>query len=230
MNNSFTIITAILGSGILSTIISHLLYNQKLKKEQLMKNENGIGKKMREALEEAHELAVKMNAIEIFDIEEELKKDSFRTIGGNAYYLEIMTNRNNLIKMQDDISNYRKNYGRYIDCTTALYVLLLEKYLTQLGISLAPYNDRYWPLWGTLFIVDIQKITRKFEKRLVRRINKQKYKMEFQRGLKWNLLRHFILVRNWNKTLLVRIIDKKKLLQAEAEFLEYILSEINKDM
>lgn len=46
MDIKWTIITAILGSGILSTLISHLLYTQKLKKEQLMKSENGIGRKM----------------------------------------------------------------------------------------------------------------------------------------------------------------------------------------
>ena len=69
MDIKWTIITAILGSGILSTLISHLLYTQKLKKEQLMKSENGIGRKMITALESAQELMEELNFIEIFEAE-----------------------------------------------------------------------------------------------------------------------------------------------------------------
>ena len=76
MNTSLivTIITAILGSGILSTLISHALYTRKLKKEQSMKADYGAGVKTAKALWALKELLSNGSAIEIYKAEKVMQE------------------------------------------------------------------------------------------------------------------------------------------------------------
>ena len=131
MDIKWTIITAILGSGILSTLISHLLYTQKLKKEQLMKSENGIGRKMITALESAQELMEELNFIEIFEAEDKFKDPNFRAVDGDVLYPAIMGDSESLQKFHTAIRQFREKHERYIDCKTALYIVLLDRYVMQ---------------------------------------------------------------------------------------------------
>ena len=230
MDIKWTIITAILGSGILSTLISHLLYTQKLKKEQLMKSENGIGRKMITALESAQELMEELNFIEIFEAEDKFKDPNLRAVDGDVLYPAIMGDSESLRKFHTAIRQFREKYERYIDCKTALYIVLLDRYVMQLLLFSSQFEEKYWPRLGTIFIVDFKRISHKCEKRLIRRINKQKYKMEYHNGIKWKILRKFALVKMWEKTILFHLLENKPLKRIEAEAVNEVFSEIESSL
>lgn len=230
MDIKWTIITAILGSGILSTLISHLLYTQKLKKEQLMKSENGIGRKMITALESAQELMEELNFIEIFEAEDKFKDPNFRAVDGDVFYPTIMGDNESLLKFHTAIRQFREKYERYIDCKTALYIVLLDRYVMQLLLFSSQFEEKYWPRLGTIFIGDFKRISHKCEKRLIRRINKQKYKMEYHNGIKWKILRKSALVKMWEKTILFHLLENKPLKRIEAAEVNKVFSEIESSL
>ena len=230
MDIKWTIITAILGSGILSTLISHSLYTQKLKKEQLMKSENGIGRKMMTALESAQGLMEELNFIEIFEAEDKFKDPNFRAVDGDVLYPTIMGDSESLRKFHTEIKQFREKYERYIDCKTALYIVLLDRYVMQLLLFASQFEEKYWPRLGTIFIVDFKRISHKCEKRLIRRINKQKYKMEYHNGIKWKILRKSALVKMWEKTILFHLLENKPLKRIEAEAVNEVFSEIGSSL
>lgn len=230
MDIKWTIITAILGSGILSTLISHLLYTQKLKKEQLMKSENGIGRKMITALESAQELMEELNFIEIFEAEDKFKDPNFRAVDGDVLYPTIMGDSESLWKFHTAIRQFREKYERYIDCKTALYIVLLDRYVMQLLLFASQFEEKYWPRLGTILIVDFKRISHKCEKRLIRRINKQKYKMEYHNGIKWKILRKSALVKMWEKTILFHLLENKPLKRIEAAEVNEVFSEIESSL
>ena len=230
MDIKWTIITAILGSGILSTLISHLLYTQKLKKEQLMKSENGIGRKMITALESAQELMEELNFIEIFEAEDKFKAPNCRAVDGDVLYPAIMGDSESLQKFYTAIRQFREKHERYIDCKTALYIVLLDRYVMQLLLFSSQFEEKYWPRLGTIFIVDFKRISHKCEKRLIRRINKQKYKMEYHNGIKWKILRKFALVKMWEKTILFHLLENKPLKRIEAAEVNEVFSEIESSL
>ncbi len=230
MDIKWTIITAILGSGILSTLISHSLYTQKLKKEQLMKSENGIGRKMITALESAQELMEELNFIEIFEAEDKFKDPNFRAVDGDVLYPTIMGDSESLWKFHTAIRQFREKYERYIDCKTALYIVLLDRYVMQLLLFASQFEEKYWPRLGTIFIVDFKRISHKCEKRLIRRINKQKYKMEYHNGIKWKILRKSALVKMWEKTILFHLLENKPLKRIEEAAVNEVFSEIESSL
>ena len=228
MANRITIVTAILGSGILSTVISHLLYNQKLRKEQLMKSESGVGAKMRIALEEALEIVSVLHYIELFDAECALEAPNFRSMGNdNIIYPMIFNDSQTLYSFHEMINSFRAQYERYVDCKTALGILLIDRYVTQLILFLKGYDEKYWSHWGVIFNADIKMMSQRCEKRIIKRINKQKYEMEYHGGSKWEILRKYVFIHRWKKTLLRRIIDAKQLKPLEAEAIKELHDEMN---
>ena len=207
MNSTFTvtIITAILGSGVISTFISHILYTQKLRKEQSMKADYGSGVKTAKALLRLREILQKGDTIEIYDAEMIMHQEDFSAIEHNVLYPAILTDKAHLEEFMSEIIQFRKEYENYLDCETALKVVLIDRYLSQLMIFMKNYEDKFWPAWGTLFIIDIQKILHSCDKSAIRKINAQKYKLEYHNGRKWKYLRYRLLEKPFGNTLLMKM-------------------------
>lgn len=228
MNTSLivTIITAILGSGILSTLISHALYTRKLKKEQSMKADYGAGVKTAKALWALKELLSNGSAIEIYKAEKVMQEPGFSTLDGNVIYPEILNDKESLLKFLEALRQFRKEYEFYIDCELALKVVLIDRYLSQLILFLNSYSEKYWPDWGAIFIDDIQNLFHQCDKCIIKKINRQKYKLEYHNGLKWKILRHRLLEKPFNDTILVRM-DKGNLSEMERQLIVGTAREIN---
>lgn len=195
-----------------------------------MKSENGIGRKMITALESAQELMEELNFIEIFEAEDKFKDPNFRAVDGDVFYPTIMGDNESLLKFHTAIRQFREKYERYIDCKTALYIVLLDRYVMQLLLFSSQFEEKYWPRLGTIFIGDFKRISHKCEKRLIRRINKQKYKMEYHNGIKWKILRKSALVKMWEKTILFHLLENKPLKRIEAAEVNKVFSEIESSL
>ena len=204
-NFIITIISAILGSGIISTIISHVLYTKKLKKEQSMKANYGSGVKTAKALLKLREILQDGNIIEIYDAETVMHQENFNATDHNTLYPAILSNKASLEQFISEVDQFRKEYENYLDCDIALRVVLIDRYLYQLMLFMKNYEDKFWPTFGTLFIIYVQKMLHSCDKRAIRKINMQKYKLEYHNGRKWKCLRPKLLEKPFNNTLLMRI-------------------------
>lgn len=203
------IITSIFGSGILSTVISHILYSRKLKKEQGMKSEFGVGVNTARALHELKNVLKCLDSIEIYNAEEAMQDKTFSALEGNIIYPEIMNDKQSLNMAYSKIRDFRMTYEDYLDRKTAQRVILIDRYLMQLMIFLKGFEEKYWPMLGTIFIIDIQKILQSCDRCVTSRINHQKYRMDIQHGRRWNWSRKIQLEKPFNKTLLMRMKNGK---------------------
>lgn len=223
------LVAAVISSSVINGIVTHALYSRKLKKEQRMKSGSMIGEKITSALLEVRELELELNVIEEY---EERHIESYDAFKENTIYPAIMNNAQTLISFSDKIDEIRRNYERFLDNEVALYLLFMDRYISQLMMYCAQFhNELLFPALGTLFIGDLCKWQKKFDKVLVRKINKASYKMEVQRGAKWKLLRKLIFERQWEKTLLYALIydvckNKKKI--ESYNYIKWEIEEIRK--
>ena len=216
------IIVPIVASGVLSGtvlngIVTHILYNKKLKKEQRIKFENMIGDKIVDALLYVKELTKKSSVIEIYGIDEKLEQHEFSAFDRNVIYPEIMNSDKDLQNFLEMIRKCRENYEEYLDCAIVLQIVYIDRYICELIKYYKELDQEeiegILPALGTILIIDIQKWQKNCDKMLIRRLNKAKCKMEVQFGRKYNFLRKRIVEKQWEKSQLYVLINgpqKKK--------------------
>lgn len=220
-------VTGVLSGVFLNGIATHMLYSIKLKKEQKVKFANSVGEKIANALIEVKKLVNYSETIEIFNAEAEMKKDDFDAFSGNVIYPAFMNEPQSLIDFKNMIVACRTDCEKYLDCGTALNLVFIERYIEQLMIYLSNFNDkRLMPALGTIFIADIQRWQRRCDKRVIKRINNQKYKLEYQNGYKWKIMRKWFVQKNWEKTILYALLNDKCKKKQKNHF-EFIKQEID---
>ncbi len=207
-----TIISSILGSGILSVFGTHILYSNKLKKEINHKGKEIIAKKIQEALCEIRDMELLIKSQEIYDVENilETRGDDVNMIEGEIIYPEIMNDWETFDGFHDNILEKRKDYEKYLSCKVALNLVFIDRYIHQLRLFLKDHGDEaFLPLWGTIFIFDLQRWQQRMDRILIKEINKHTYKLESHETKKWKHLRKKELIKQYENTILYYLKENK---------------------
>ena len=208
-----TIITAIIGSGILNGIITHFLYSNKLKKELRAKNNNMFSEKISESLSYFRDVELILTTIEIYNFDEELEQNGAKVdlINKNcAYYLAIFDNWETFNDFFNKIQECRHEYEKYLSCKLALNLVFIDRYIMKLGLFMKQFgDDDLLPIFGTIFIFDLQKWQKRIDKMLVKEINKCTCKIESHESRKWKYMRKRELEKQWESTILHYMIEGK---------------------
>lgn len=226
-----TIVGAVLSSGIFNMIFSHILYNNKLKKELKIKGSDMIAKEICESLQSVRNMELKLTVQEIFDMEGELEQrgSQVNMFDGECIYPEIFNDWDSYNDFHEMVQECRNKHEKNLSCKMALNVVFIDRYIYQLGLFMAENGgEEMLPMWGTIFIFDLQKWQKKIDKMLVKEINRYSYKLESHKTWKWNFWRKKELEKQWESTILYYLLykkcrrrDKKKM-----EIFEMMLNEI----
>ena len=207
------LITAILGSGLINCILTHILHSNKLRKEVKVKNISMIAEKVSESLDYFRDMELMLTTIEIYDVETEFEEKGAKVdmIDSNcAYYPAIFNDKESLIDFLEKVNECRSKYERYLSCRLALNLVFIERYMMKVVLFAKDYeNENVLPTMGTFLIVDLQKWQRRIDRILVKEINKATFKLESHKTKKWDLLRKWELERQWKGTLLYYLIEGK---------------------
>ena len=207
------LITAILGSGLINCILTHILHSNKLRKEVKVKNVSMIAEKVSESLNCFRDIELMLTTIEIYDVEAEIEEKGAKIdmINRNcAYYPAVFNDRESLILFMEKISECRSTCEKYLSCRLALNLVFIERYMMRAVLYARDYEgENLYPTIGAFLIVDLQKWQRRVDKLLVKEINKTTFKLESHTTKKWELLRKRELEKQWKETLLYYLIEGK---------------------
>lgn len=203
-----SVITAVLGSSVINGVVTHMLYNRKLKKDQAMRGQGMIWDKIAEALEKARDIELKSCIHEIYQLEDRVKgTDYLKFFGTETYYLAIMNDPYTFHSFLTEVNDLRNNYGKYLDPSVDAYLYYMQNYTFQLMDYLNKNNITDYRYAGTLFIFDILKWQQSFEKLLVKRINNPKRKVYIEHNAKWKRITKKLDKKLWRKSYLYTLVE-----------------------
>lgn len=222
-----TIIAAVLGSGVLNGIITHFLYNNKLKKEQRMKVKDIIWGKVDNALEAIRDIELKTRARNIFDFESTIIESEYTDFqNGVPVYPEIMSDSQTFYKFFMEINGARGEWSKYLDTEVGAYLYYMEIYCMQLMEYLSKNGlVNSYQLAGYIFFEDILEWQRNYEKLIVKRLNKSKYKIYTESGRQWTRAKKKVDKKLRKKSILYQLIndvDSNKIRKIKRIFSESI--------
>lgn len=171
-----TLVAAALGSGILNVIFTHIVYGRRLKRDQEKEYKDMIGKKVCEALLAVRDFELQCETIEILDIEQALKNTNFDGFESQAACLAIMYSQNAFFDFQNQIIKIHQEYEKYLGYEESAYLRYIERYCGNMLHFGGTYKIGMQKM-GLVFSRDIREWQRRFDKLLVKKINKPKYKV-----------------------------------------------------
>lgn len=204
-----TIIAAVLGSGVLNGIITHFLYNNKLKKEQKMKAKDAIWGKIDSALEEIRTVELKASARDIYNLEDSLSGSGYTDFQNDiAYYPAIMEDPQTLLDYFNELNETRRKWSKYLDPEICAYLYIMQNYCMQLMEYTKKNNllNKYHEI-GCVFFIDILNWQKNYEKLIVERLNRSKYKLYTENGRKWERAKKRLDKKLWKKSILYKLIN-----------------------
>ena len=206
-----SIICAILGSSALNGFISHILYNKKLKKELKFKGNDMTAKEIEKSLQFVRNMELKLTVQDIYDIEEEIKERGCKLdlFNGECLYPAIFNNWDTYNNFAKNIFECRNKHEKNLSCKIALNIVFIDRYISQLMLYIKDNGEKDLPFWGTIFIYDLQKWQSKFDKMIVKELNRYTYKLESHETIKWKLLRKRELEKPYKKTILYYLLNDK---------------------
>lgn len=207
-----SILSTILGSSILNGIITHILYNNKLKKELKNKGNDMVAQNISNSLQFFRNLELELTTQEIYDIENELNERGcdINLFGGECIYPAIFNDCASYNSFIEKIHICRERHEKNFSCKIALNLVFIDRYTKQLSLFMSQNgNEPSLPFWGTIFIADIQKWQKKIDKLLVKEINKHSYKLESHASNKWRVLRKKELIKQYESTILHFLLTNK---------------------
>lgn len=203
-----SVVSTILGSGVLNGIITHILYNRKLKKEQSAKFQNMLGEQIADALEKAYELADKIKATEKYQAYEQMTEGTFDAFDMSTTYPAIMTNPDTLNTFMAEVSDFRRKTERLLDSRLTLDLVYLERYIYQLNVFTSGFGSLVlFPIIGMAIETDLDNWYKSFVKKIVKNLNKTKCKTECHFGKRWMRLRKKLVEERWENSDLYKIMN-----------------------
>ena len=204
-----SIIIAVLGSAGLNGLITHMLYNSKLKKEQKMRAKDIIWEKIVSAFEEIRQLEQKAKEQEIFDFESIFKKegytDFFKDVG---HYPAIMDSFDTFFGFFKEVNDARGKLALYIDPEVGAYLYYMHSYSMKLMEYMKKNNlVENYPLAGCFFFQDILNWQTHFDDVIVKRLNRSSYKLYSEHGEKWEKAKKKVEDKLWNESVLCKLIN-----------------------
>lgn len=200
-----SIILALIGSGILNIVLSNIFYSRKLRKELKSNGNNMLAETIEKSLLEIRNLELKTTEQEILDINEKIdsRNSNINMFDGEAIYPAIYNSIKTLKEFYENIRMCRKEYEKNISIKIALNLVFIDRYILQSMLFIKDNLDIFnMQEWASLFIIDIQKWQIKFDKMLIKEINKHKYKLESHTTKKWNRERKKELEKQYHSTIL----------------------------
>lgn len=218
---NFDIITGAAVGGLVTYIITAL----KDRRDRKIEYEKDIGSKIAKSLYFIRETLQIFKEIEVYNLEEELEKgNSDGSLSKHAVYPSILSDGKTLISYFDIINDARKEHEIYLSYKSSSYLFYISNYLLELTKFAARLDSVDYPLLGAFLITDFQNWQEKFDKVIVKEINKNKLKLVSKSGYLWEWNKKRINKKYWDKSLL------KELLQADVstfeEVVEYCLSKV----
>lgn len=216
-----TVICALLGSSVLNGIITHMLYNNKLKKESKSKGYDMIARDIDESLQFVRDMELQLTIRELYDVESILQQrgSQVNMFGGETIYPAIFNDWNTYNQFYNKIDECRRKYEKNLSVKIALNLVFIDRYISQLVLFLKENGDEeLLPFWGTIFIFDLQKWQKRMDKMLVKELNKYIYRLESHETKKWDIMRKRELIGQYESTILYYLLygkcrkrDKKKM-------------------
>ena len=203
------IFIAVISSSALNGIVTHLLYNNKLKKELKYKGNDLIAKEIENSLQSFREIELKLKVHEIYNAENRIKNKEVDFFNGECFYPEILNNWESLYNFMNSIRDCRLHHEKNLSCKIALNLVFIDRYLSQLCLFLKGFEEDVLPLWGTIVITDLSEWQAKIDKLIVKEINKYTYKLESHETKKWKKIRKKEIEKQYSKTILNSIITGK---------------------
>lgn len=202
------IIIAIIGSAGLNGIITHILYNSKLKKEQKMRAKTNIWNKIVECLEQVRELELGAKSQEIYNFEEMISGGGYTDFSFDGLrYPSIMSDADTFFSFFTKINEARAQMSQYLDPEVGAYLHYMSGYAFQLMDYLKKNNlAGEYPLTGCFFFQDILAWQNALDTVVVRRLNKSSYKLHSEHGIRWNFAKKKVYMKLWRKTMLFKLI------------------------
>ena len=203
-----SIISAVLSSSVLNGIITHILYNKKLRKEQKVRVQNMVWDKIIEALEQVRTIELEIRVQEKYNFQNDLQigihVDMF---DGFKIYPAVMNDSSSFVKFYESINDARVKWAKYLDPKVAAYLYYMERYCLELVQYLQKCKLlKEFPRAGTVFVFDLQKWQRDYEKLLVKRINKPKHRVYTEDGRAWGRAKKKVIRKFWNRSVLNALI------------------------
>lgn len=207
------IVTAIIGSGLINCILTHVLYSNRLKKEIKVKNNSMIAERVLESLQNFRDMELMLTTMEIYDVEAEYTNNGAKVdlINANcAVYPAVFNDKESIFQFVEKIGECRREYEKYLSCKLALNLVFIERYMMKAVLFANDYTHKnLLPTIGAFLICDLQKWQKRIDKLLVKELNRVRFKLEIHNDLKWKLLRKWELERQWKQTLLYYLIEGK---------------------
>lgn len=201
---------------IVTAVVTHFFESLKQRKEQKIKFRSTIGEQIATALSSVRKLVVNINTIEVFAAAETIPQNDANNISAFqdfSYYPSFMTNHKTFGQLCDEISLLRKNSEQFLDLKSAAYLYGIEKYLISLMLFIGHNNlQDHLPFIGCFVIADVQNWEKKFDKHLVKKINKPHYKLFSRHGIKWRITKWYIKKSFLNKS------ELHKMMQGKSDF------------
>lgn len=207
-----SILSTILGSSVLNGVITHILYNNKLKKELKNKGNDMIAQDIANSLQFFRNLELELTTQEIYNIENELNErgSDINLFGGECIYPAIFNDWASYDSFIEKIHICREQHEKNLSCKIALNLVFIDRYTKQLSLFMSENgNEASLPFWGAIFIVDLQRWQKKIDKLLVKEINKYSYKLESHASNKWKGLRKKELIKQYESTILHFLLTDK---------------------
>lgn len=177
-----------------TSVITHFFDMRKFKKERHNKYQDKIGENIASALTAVREIVLSTKSIDVYsDSIGYASVDSTKAFSDTLLYPAFMENKDTLLEMCTSVSEARGKHEPYLDLMSAAYLYVFERYLMNLAMYIGKhdYVDELDTL-GCVLIIDIQKWEEKFDRHLVKRINRPHYRLFSRHGWVWKIAKYYV--------------------------------------
>lgn len=177
-----------------TSVITHFFDMRKYRKERRNKYQDQIGENIASALTAVREIVLSTKGIDVYsDSIGYASIDSTKAFSDTLRYPAFMANKDTLLEMCTSVSEARGKHEPYLDLMSAAYLYVFERYLMNLALYIGK-NDCHDELGilGCVLIIDIQKWEEKFDRHLVKRINRPHYRLFSRHGWAWKIAMNYV--------------------------------------
>lgn len=124
-----------------------------------------------------------------------------------AVYPAIMNSAKDFIGFTNQVNRARDLYEKYLDYQTAAYLYYMEKYSMNLAKYIADNQPLGLQVAGAIFYGDLQKWRKKYDKLIIKKINRQKCRLYSKDGWRWEQAKKDVMNKLWKKSVLYGLME-----------------------
>lgn len=198
--------------ALVTAFTSNVLYRSKLRKEQKVRFQDVVGKKIAEALLAVWDIERKTHAQETYDIENILSngKGVVGFFNPKGVYLEIMSDEETFTNFVFSLNDARGEYEKYLSNKVAAHLWYGVNHFMEMTVFMTRegLGEKY-PEMGIVFLPDILNWRNSFEKAIIKDINRHSTKLVAHRGARWEIAKKQLKHKLYKKNVLNEIISHK---------------------